>query len=102
MIVDRKVMTLNFCDFEMNPLYLLLCINFKILKKKVSTYSSTIIFRSQLKGLQQVQITELEAEFAKVEDHKVTPTRYLRSQQEKQAKLAIEAVDGNGKGHSLD
>ncbi|XP_018326942.1 protein mini spindles isoform X2 [Agrilus planipennis] len=49
--------------------------------------------KSQLTGLQAVQITELEAEFTKIEGQKVSPTRYLRSQQEKQSKLAAEAVE---------
>uniref|UniRef100_A0A1Y1K5P3 TOG domain-containing protein n=1 Tax=Photinus pyralis TaxID=7054 RepID=A0A1Y1K5P3_PHOPY len=52
--------------------------------------------RSQLNNLQPVQVTELEAEFAKVEGQKVTPTRYIRSQQEKQAKLAAETEEAEG------
>ncbi|KAK5643087.1 hypothetical protein RI129_006932 [Pyrocoelia pectoralis] len=52
--------------------------------------------RSQLNNLQPVQATELEAEFAKVEGQRVTPTRYIRSQQERQAKLAAETVEAEG------
>lgn len=55
------------------------------------------ISRPQLSSLQPVQLTELEAEFAKIDGHKAVPTRYLRSQQEKQAKMAAEAVVGDGK-----
>lgn len=52
-------------------------------------------FRSQLNSLQPVQITELEAEFQKVQDEaqKAQPTRYLRSQQKKQAKIVAEAAE---------
>lgn len=50
------------------------------------------LFRAQLSNLQPVQVTELEAEFGKIEGQKAVPTRYLRSQQEKQAKLAAEAA----------
>lgn len=38
-------------------------------------------------------MTELEAEFAKVKGEKAVPTRYLKSQQAKQAKIAAEAAD---------
>ncbi|GLV37157.1 mini spindles [Carabus blaptoides fortunei] len=47
--------------------------------------------RSQLANLQPVQVTELEAEFDKVGNEKVSPSRYLRSQQQKQAKLIAES-----------
>lgn len=51
--------------------------------------------KTQLGGLQPVQIAELETEFAKLEG-KVRPTRYIRSQQDKQATMAqeIEETDG--------
>lgn len=56
-------------------------------------------FRPQLQAanLQPVQITELEAEFGKIDGQKASPIRYIRSQQEKQAKLAAEVVQDNGK-----
>ncbi|XP_023239725.1 cytoskeleton-associated protein 5-like [Centruroides sculpturatus] len=44
--------------------------------------------RPQLQSLKPVQITELEAEFEKVVRDKPVPTRFLRSQQEIQAKAA--------------
>ncbi|KAJ8911338.1 hypothetical protein NQ315_014182, partial [Exocentrus adspersus] len=50
----------------------------------------------QAANLQPVQITELETEFAKIEGQKATPVRYIRSQQEKQAKLSAEIVEDNG------
>ncbi|KAJ8966867.1 hypothetical protein NQ314_003261 [Rhamnusium bicolor] len=50
----------------------------------------------QAANLQPVQITELEAEFAKIEGQKTTPIRYIRSQQEKQAKIAAETVEDEG------
>lgn len=57
--------------------------------------------RSQLSNLQPVQVTELEAEFAKIEGQKANPTRYLKSQQEKQAKLAVEAAEDEGNTQNL-
>lgn len=55
-------------------------------------------FRPQLQAanLQAIQITELETEFAKIEGEKATPTRYIRSQQVKQAKLAEQGGGGDG------
>uniref|UniRef100_V5GAR1 Cytoskeleton-associated protein 5 n=1 Tax=Anoplophora glabripennis TaxID=217634 RepID=V5GAR1_ANOGL len=50
----------------------------------------------QAANLQPVQITELETEFSKIEGQKASPTRYIRSQQEKQAKIAAETVQDNG------
>ncbi|KAK4871577.1 hypothetical protein RN001_015701 [Aquatica leii] len=47
---------------------------------------------SQLNNLQPVQVSELEVEFSKLEDQKTVLTRYIRSQQQKQAKLAAEIV----------
>nr|CAD7571841.1 unnamed protein product [Timema californicum] len=51
--------------------------------------------RPQLSALKPVQVTELEAEFEKVSG-KVTPTRYLKSQQQKQAEVAAAAVEDGG------
>ncbi|XP_056629748.1 protein mini spindles isoform X2 [Diorhabda sublineata] len=48
----------------------------------------------QAASLQPVQITELETEFAKIEGQKAVPTRYIRSQQVKQAKLAEQVAAG--------
>jgi hypothetical protein len=47
-----------------------------------------------------IQASELETEFEKVKGEKVVPARYLKSQQQKQAKLAAEAAtaDGDGEG----
>ncbi|KAF5285627.1 hypothetical protein FQR65_LT13108 [Abscondita terminalis] len=52
--------------------------------------------RSQLGNLQPVQVAELEGEFAKVEGQKITPTRYIRSQQQKQAKLIAKTEENEG------
>ncbi|VEN43701.1 unnamed protein product, partial [Callosobruchus maculatus] len=50
----------------------------------------------QAANLQAVQMTELEAEFAKIEGQKATPMRYIRSQQAKQAAIAAaEAANGD-------
>lgn len=48
-------------------------------------------------------MSELEAEFEKVKGEKVVPTRYLKSQQQKQAKMAAEAaaVTGAGEGENV-
>jgi hypothetical protein len=45
-------------------------------------------------------VSELETEFEKVKGEKVVPARYLKSQQQKQAKLAAEtaAAGGDGEG----
>lgn len=43
-----------------------------------------------------MQISELEAELGKVEGQKAIPTRFLRSQQQKQAKLAAESAEVEG------
>lgn len=53
-------------------------------------------FRSQLSNLQPVQVTELEVEFTKIEGQKAIPSRYLRSQKAKQAKLAVEKEEIEG------
>jgi len=47
-----------------------------------------------------IQVSELETEFEKVKGEKVVPARYLKSQQQKQAKLAAEvaAAGGDGEG----
>lgn len=45
------------------------------------------------------QVSELEVEFEKMKGEKAVPSRYLKSQQQKQAKLAAEAVAaGNAEG----
>lgn len=54
--------------------------------------------KPQLTALKPVQVTELETEFEKVKGMKVAPTRYLRSQQQKQAKLAAEMAAGDDGG----
>lgn len=46
--------------------------------------------KPQLSSLKQIHLGELETEFEKVKGEKATPTRYLRSQQVRQAKLAAE------------
>lgn len=49
-----------------------------------------------------IQMSELEVEFEKVKGEKVVPTRYLKSQQQKQAKMAAEAVAaGNAEGENI-
>ena len=47
-----------------------------------------------------IQVSELETEFEKVKGEKAVPARYLKSQQQKQAKLAAEvaAAGGDGEG----
>jgi hypothetical protein len=47
-------------------------------------------------------MSELEVEFEKVRGEKVVPTRYLKSQQQKQAKMAVEAVAaGSAEGEDI-
>ncbi|XP_069680440.1 protein mini spindles isoform X4 [Periplaneta americana] len=59
--------------------------------------------KPQLNSLKPVQVTELEAEFEKVKGDKSVPTRYLKSQQQKQAKLAAEAAaSGDGEDEAED
>ena len=59
------------------------------------------VFKTQLQSLPQVTITELEAEFEKAKNDKAIPSRYLRSQQQRQAVIAAtndaedEADEGN-------
>ncbi|KAM8705778.1 hypothetical protein ACLKA7_010128 [Drosophila subpalustris] len=48
--------------------------------------------KSHISTLPQVTIKELEDEFDKVKGERAEPTRYLKSQQEKQAKIADEAA----------
>ena len=43
-----------------------------------------------------IQVSELETEFEKVKGEKVVPARYLKSQRQKQAKLAAEAAAADG------
>ncbi|KAK9876516.1 hypothetical protein WA026_013890 [Henosepilachna vigintioctopunctata] len=52
--------------------------------------------KPQLTSLQPLQISELETEFLKIEGQKAKPTRYVKSQQQKQAKVVAEAEDNNG------
>lgn len=49
--------------------------------------------KPQLSKLKAIQLTELEAEFEKVRGEKAVPTRYLRSQQAKQAKATAGASE---------
>ncbi|PNF34799.1 Protein mini spindles [Cryptotermes secundus] len=59
--------------------------------------------KSQLAALKPVQMSELELEFEKVKGEKVVPTRYLKSQQQKQAKMVAEAVAaGNAEDEAVD
>lgn len=51
------------------------------------------VFKTQIQSVPQVMLNELEAEFDKVKNDKAIPTRYLRSQQERQT---LEAVAGGG------
>lgn len=46
------------------------------------------VFKTQIQSLPQVVLTELEAEFEKAKNDKAIPSRFLRSQQEKQAVAA--------------
>lgn len=46
-------------------------------------------FKSQISALPAVLLTELEAEFDKINNDKAIPSRYLRSQQEKQLLAAV-------------
>lgn len=57
-----------------------------------------LFFRPQLQAanLQPVQMSELETEFSKIEGQKAAPTKFIRSQQVKQAKMAAEAVEDEG------
>ncbi|XP_021706619.1 protein mini spindles isoform X3 [Aedes aegypti] len=64
-------------------------------------------FKSQIATLPAVLLTELEAEFEKVSGEKAIPTRYLRSQQEKQMLAAVAAsssgdVDDAGDDNEAD
>jgi cytoskeleton-associated protein 5 len=49
------------------------------------------VFKTQIQSLPQVVLTELEAEFDKVKNEKAIPSRYLRSQQQKQIQEAVAA-----------
>jgi hypothetical protein len=49
-----------------------------------------------------IQMSELEVEFKKVKGEKAVPTRYLKSQQQKQAKMTAEtAAAGNAEGENI-
>nr|XP_018902745.1 PREDICTED: cytoskeleton-associated protein 5 [Bemisia tabaci]XP_018902746.1 PREDICTED: cytoskeleton-associated protein 5 [Bemisia tabaci]XP_018902747.1 PREDICTED: cytoskeleton-associated protein 5 [Bemisia tabaci]XP_018902749.1 PREDICTED: cytoskeleton-associated protein 5 [Bemisia tabaci] len=52
--------------------------------------------KPQLSNLKPVQIAELEPELEKMRNEPAVPTRYLRSQQEKQAYNAVETESGAG------
>ncbi|CRK99142.1 CLUMA_CG012503, isoform A [Clunio marinus] len=54
------------------------------------------VFKTQIQSLPQVVLTELEAEFEKVKNEKAIPTRYLRSQQQKQILEAVASNDVEG------
>ncbi|XP_058466115.1 protein mini spindles isoform X2 [Malaya genurostris] len=58
-------------------------------------------FKSQIASLPAVLLSELEAEFEKVGNSKAIPTRYLRSQQEKQM-LATVASSGDVEDGAID
>ncbi|XP_058831204.1 protein mini spindles isoform X3 [Topomyia yanbarensis] len=58
-------------------------------------------FKSQIASLPAVLLTELEAEFEKVSNSKAVPTRFLRSQQEKQM-LATVASSGDVEDGAID
>lgn len=47
------------------------------------------VFKTQIQSLPQVVLTELEAEFDKVKNEKAAPSRFLRSQQQKQIQEQI-------------
>jgi cytoskeleton-associated protein 5 len=49
-----------------------------------------------------IQVSELEVEFEKMKGEEAVPSRYLKSQQQKQAKLAVEAAAaGNAEGENV-
>ncbi|XP_023178563.2 protein mini spindles isoform X3 [Drosophila hydei] len=50
------------------------------------------VMKTHIASLPQVTVKELEDEFDKVKSERAEPTRYLKSQQEKQAKIADEAA----------
>ncbi|KAG5681403.1 hypothetical protein PVAND_010841 [Polypedilum vanderplanki] len=55
------------------------------------------VFKTQIQSIPQVVLNELEAEFEKVKNDRAVPTRYLRSQQDRQISEAVTgAVDGGG------
>lgn len=56
------------------------------------------VFKTQIQSLPQVVLTELDAEFDKIKNEKAIPSRYLRSQQEKQILEAVTTSDGGGGG----
>ncbi|XP_055533540.1 protein mini spindles isoform X2 [Wyeomyia smithii] len=55
-------------------------------------------FKSQIASLPTVLLTELESEFEKVGNCKAIPTRYLRSQQEKQMLVVVGTSGDAGEG----
>lgn len=56
------------------------------------------VFKTQLQSLPQVTLNELEAEFEKAKNDRAIPTRYLKSQQEKQILDAATASADVGDG----
>lgn len=70
----------------------------KIVTLHISNLQKLLVLflRPQLSSLQPLQITELEAEFAKIEGQKAQPTRYVKSQQKKQAKIMAESEATEG------
>lgn len=53
------------------------------------------VFKTQIQSLPQVVLTELETEFEKVKNEKAVPSRYLRSQQQKQILEAVAASNND-------
>lgn len=56
------------------------------------------VFKTQIQTLPQVVLTELDAEFEKVKNDKAVPSRYLKSQQQKQAVVAATMSEAEAEG----
>lgn len=56
------------------------------------------VFKTQIQSLPQVVLTELETEFEKAKNDKPIPSRYLRSQQQKQIQEAVAASNDDEAG----
>ena len=54
--------------------------------------------KQQLNSIRPHEVSELETEFEEVKEEKVLPVRYLKSQEQKQAKLAAEVAVAGGDG----
>lgn len=54
--------------------------------------------KQQISSLPQVTIKELEDEFDKLKGEKAEPSRYLKSQQEKQQQISAAAAESNDNG----